>query len=128
MSKKKIVLLAVIIALLVAGNIYFACRAIMLKSELSVAQSYLQKRTDVTKILEFYKMFVEKVLETKSEVDFETRLKLENNVRELNNPKILDKWQKFVNSKTELEAQAATVGLLKVIVEEVEVLRDYHVR
>jgi len=100
----------------------------MLKSELSVAQSYLQKRTDVTKILEFYKMFVEKVLETKSEVDFETRLKLENNVRELNNPKILDKWQKFVNSKTELEAQAATVGLLKVIVEEVEVLRDYHVR
>ena len=57
------------------------------------------------KTAEFFKMFVDNVLKSKTEVDFETRLKLENAVREINDKRVFDAWQRFINSQTEADAQ-----------------------
>jgi len=61
-------------------------------------------------------MFVEDVLNRTGEVDFETRLKLENAVRNINNPEILASWQSFTNAGTDVEAQKQTTSLLKILI------------
>ena len=67
------------------------------------------------KVFNFNKMFIEKVLKADSEVSFEDRLKLENAVRDLNDPQILSQWQKFSNCKTGQEAQAEVKNLLDLL-------------
>lgn len=73
---------------------------------------------DSKKIIEFTDMFVADVLQAEGEVDFETRLKLENAVRDLNNKEIFNAWQSFVNSQTEAAAQENVESLLALLVSE----------
>jgi len=65
--------------------------------------------------LEFNKQFIEEVLGGGKEVNFETRLKLENSVRALNDEEILSDWQKFTKSKDAAEAQTNVLILLKAL-------------
>jgi hypothetical protein len=74
-------------------------------------QEYTNQQT-----LNFLEIFIKKVLKSDKEVDFETRLKLENAVRDLKDDKILAQWQSFVNSKDELEAQNNVKDLLELLV------------
>lgn len=69
----------------------------------------------------FTELFVEKVLKTGKEVDFETRLQLENSVRELNNAEILNQWQKFIESKTEADAQIEVRNLLEILIKNIKI-------
>ncbi len=73
------------------------------------------------KVLEFAKLFIEKVLKAKTEVDFETRLKLENAVRNLDDEEILVQWQKFTESKIEAEAQEEVKNLLEMLVNKIRI-------
>ncbi len=73
------------------------------------------------KVLEVSKLFIEKVLKAETEVDFETRLKLENAVRNLGDQEIMNQWQKFVNSKTEIQAQIEVKNLLEILVNKIKV-------
>jgi len=52
-------------------------------------------------VLSFANMFVEKVLMAEGDVDFDTRLTLENTVRNLNDQEIFDQWQNFTKSSSE---------------------------
>ena len=70
--------------------------------------------------MNFTKLFITQVLRADGEVDFETRLKLENAVRELNDQNILAQWQKFVESETEEEAQEEVKNLLGMLVNKIE--------
>jgi CRISPR/Cas system endoribonuclease Cas6 (RAMP superfamily) len=63
---------------------------------------------------------IEKVLKAEKEVDFETRLKLENAVREINDKEILNQWIKFTESKTEDEAQNNIKNLLDLLVDKIQ--------
>ena len=110
-SKTGIALTIVIIALL-AGNIYFGAKYIGTRKELRQEEVLLAVKKQNEKVIQFNQLFIEKVLKAEKEVDFETRLKLENNVRDLNDPDILARWQAFTESKTELEAQTAVKNLL----------------
>ncbi len=67
------------------------------------------------KVLGFNNLFIEKVLNAHSEIDFETRLKLESAVRDLNDEEILNAWQGFIGSKTEDEAQESVKNLLYLL-------------
>lgn len=69
------------------------------------------------KIIAFEKIFIEKVLKADKEIDFETRLQLENAVRDLHDNDILAQWQDFVDSKNEEEAQNNVKNLLALLVE-----------
>lgn len=70
------------------------------------------------KIVTFMDNFVTLVLASDSEVSFDDRLKLENDVRELANEDVLAAWQRFVNSGTDREAQDSVVELLGILIAE----------
>jgi len=53
-------------------------------------------------------------------LDFETRLSLENSVRDLNDPEIMAEWQNFTNSKTEADAQTSVKTLLGILISKIQ--------
>lgn len=115
MARLKIILIIVIL-LLIASNVYFDFKYLNTQKELQRAQLALATQKTNGKVLEFTQLFIEKVLKAEAEVDFNTRLKLENAVRNLNDEEILIQWQKFIDSKTELEAQTEVKNLLGILV------------
>lgn len=112
---KRMSLIALIL-LLLAGNVYLGFKYRSVQKELRQTQALLETQKTNDKVLEFTKLFIEKVLKAETEVDFETRLKLENVVRNLGDEEILEQWNKFVNSKTESEAQNQVKDLLELLV------------
>ena len=115
--KKKTVLLGLVIALLVVGNVVLSVKTSRLRRELSLAQETVTTGRTQDQVVAFTRLFIEKVLKAEGEVDFETRLELETAVRALGDEAILQAWQKFTESETEAEAQAEVKNLLTVLVE-----------
>ena len=87
--------------------------------ELKITQETLKTYQYDDKILAFTKMFVGQVLKTDGAVSLENVLKLENAVRDINSKPIYDEWQKFLNSKTQLEAQIEVKNLLEMLVNKI---------
>jgi len=119
MNRKKIIYLIIFI-LLLASNFYFVARYRVIKKELQETKRPLEIQEINEKVLNFTKFFIEKVLRAEKEVDFETRLKLENAVREIGDPEILAQWQKFIDSKTEIEAQQEVKNLLELLISKIK--------
>lgn len=109
------IILAIILLVLVAGNIVFAAKYFSAVKELAQAQAVNAEKQKSRKILEFNKQFIEEVLGGGKEVNFEARLKLENSVRSLNDEEILSDWQSFTKSKDADEAQTNVLILLKAL-------------
>ncbi|MDO8592689.1 MAG: hypothetical protein Q7R92_02870 [bacterium] len=109
------IILAVIILALAAGNIIFAASYFFAAKNLAQAQAANSDKQKNQKILEFNKLFIQEVLGAGKEVGFESRLKLENAVRGLNDQEILSDWQKFTASKDPAEAQKNVLLLLKAL-------------
>jgi hypothetical protein len=119
MNKPRAIL--IIILILLASNIFFGFKYFSVVKELRQTQTALETQVINDKVLEFAKLFIEKVLKAETEVDFETRLKLENAVRNLNDEQILSQWQKFVDSKTEVDAQTEVKNLLEMLINKIKV-------
>jgi len=106
----------IIVMILLAGNYFFATKYYSVQKELNQTQAVLQNQKTNEKVLDFTKLFIEKVLKANTEIDFETRLQLENTVRNLEDKEILSQWQKFIKSKTEAEVQEEVKNLLEMLV------------
>jgi len=119
MSSQKTIL-SIVILILFAGNAFFAVKYFSTQKELNQIKTVAEAKNTNEKVLNFTKLFIAQVLRADGEVDFETRLKLENAVRNLNDEKILAQWQKFVESETEAEAQEEVKNLLEMLVGEIE--------
>jgi len=108
-----------IVAILILGDLFFG---IKYNTE-RLARTKLENTAEIRAInsgaVEFLDAFVEKVLKSTKEVDFETRLKLENQVREIKDDAILKTWQKFTTSKTEAEAQEQVKNLLSLLAKKI---------
>lgn len=96
---------------------YFALQAILTSRELADARSQIATDNSDKKILGFSRMFIDDVLNSGKEVDFDTRLKLENAVRDIKDSDILAQWNKFVNSTSEAQAQIEVKNLLALLME-----------
>lgn len=118
MSKK---IILIIILILLAGNVFFGYKYFVARGELYEVQAVLKTQQINERVLEFTKLFIKEVLEAETEVNFETRLKLENAVRNLENSQIMAQWQKFVESQTENEAQQEVKNLLEALVNKIKV-------
>lgn len=118
---KKSQIIFVIILVLLAGNIFFAVKYLAVQNEFRQTQVALETQKTNEKVLDFTKLFIEKVLKSKTEVNFETRLKLENAVRNLDDKEILSQWQKFTESKTETEAQNQVKNLLELLINKINI-------
>jgi hypothetical protein len=108
----------VLILSLLAGNAYWIIRdQWVLKN---IPTTVVAEAPVNLKVVNFLKLFIDKVLKADKEIDFETRLQLENGVRDLNDKEILAAWQKFTASKTEQEAQLEVNNLLTLLVGKLE--------
>lgn len=94
----------------VALNIYLF---LQINSTVQIAQKIELN----SKILSFRNMFVENVLLETKEIDFDTRLEMENVVRGLQDNEVLSQWQKFVKSDTEENATREAKELLRLLIE-----------
>ena len=110
-SKKISVIVVLAILTILFGVMYFNTQKELIKTK-----TYLQTENINAKTLAFTKLFITKVLKANQEIDFDTRLGLENSVRDLGNNQILVQWQKFTDSKTEAQAQIEVKNLLEVLV------------
>ncbi len=106
-------------AILLLGNIIFGVGYFAEKIEIQKLQKDLKTQQLNVKVINFSNLFIEKVLKAKTEVSFEDRLKLENAVRDLEDPAILSLWEKFTESKTQDEAQEAVKNLLDALVKKI---------
>ena len=111
----------VLVLILVAGNIFFSIKYSGEKQGLQLAQTEIAGQKTNGQILEFTKLFIDKVLKAETEVDFEMRLRLENAVRNLGDEEILNHWQSFIESQTEIQAQEEVKILLESLVNKIQV-------
>jgi len=116
MNKQKL-FAAVIILLLLSSNAFFVYSLLKAQEELSENKAAMEDSRSKEPILEFTFLFIEKVLKAEGEVDFDTRLDLENKVRNLEDAEIFGQWNRFVNADNEIEAQAEVKNLLGMLLE-----------
>ena len=119
MRNKKTIFLS-IIALLLATNVFFGFQYVNLQKELKQTQAQLAAQRTNEKVLVFIKLFVGEVLQSDEEVNFETRLLLENSVRAIGDEEILAQWRSFTESTTEVQAQGEVKNLLVLLVRKLE--------
>jgi hypothetical protein len=118
--KKEIFFILILVVLLVITNVfwylYYSKLKIAIQNQKTVNPPQFNE-----KVLDFLSLFIKKVLKAENEVDFETRLKLENYVRQIGDKDILDQWNKFINSQTETEAQKNVKDLLELLAKKIKI-------
>jgi Tfp pilus assembly protein PilO len=120
MNNQKNIFIIVIVLLLLGANCFFAYSYFKSNKELKEIKSQQVKSELNTKVVDFASLFITKVLQADKEVDFETRLILENSVRDLKDDDIKREWQNFIASKTEVSAQESVKRLLGVLVSKIQ--------
>lgn len=118
-NQNRIINIIVVGALLIS-TVFFGINYFFASQELQKT-NYTEKKIEINqKVIDFTAMFIEKVLKADSEVDFETRLSLENAVRGLKDEQVLTEWQNFVGAKTEKDAQNSVKRLLGMLVSKIQ--------
>ena len=117
--KKRIIFIAVM-GMLIVGNVYSALKASSLNGELSVAKKEISSFNRNAKVINFSRLFIDNVLKTGKEVDFDTRLNLENAVRDIKDDELLAQWNKFTKSQTESDAQNEVKNLLDLLMKKIQ--------
>jgi hypothetical protein len=120
MVNKQRIFIIIVIGALIIGNVFFALNYFPMVKELSELKN-AQTKTEVNeKVINFAEMFIKKVLQADKEVDFETRLSLENAVRDLKDEEVMKEWQNFIGSKTEADAQNSVKKLLEILITKIQ--------
>lgn len=117
--KNRIIFIAIIGALFVS-NVYFILKANSLGGDLANAKKDISSFNRNSKIISFSRLFVDNVLKAGKEVNLNTRLKLENAVRDIKDDEILAQWDKFTKSQTESEAQNEVKNLLDLLMKKIQ--------
>ncbi len=129
MENKKFIIvnivLVIIILALLAGNIFLFIRSNTLEKTWNKVQTTSKidsvRSEKNSKILTFAHLFIEKVLKAESPMDFETRLQIENAVRDIKDDEIMRQWKKFIDSRSEAEAQVETINLLQKLIDGINI-------
>ena len=116
---RKRFVLVVLITLLIAGNIFFAVKCFLDAKLLQEKEQIIQKHEFNRDVIGFLNLFIEKVLKAQGEVSFGDRLELENSVRSLEDQEILNSWEAFSDSATEVEAQKNVKDLLQILAQKI---------
>lgn len=119
MISKKNIILTIVILLLAFGNIALLIEYFDQLDRNQQLRQELKARQANGKIINFLNIFIEKVLKTDREVSFEDRLKLENAIRDLNDPEVLSQWEKFTSGKDEEEIQREVKNLLELLINKI---------
>ena len=116
MSKK---VFYVILVLSLVLNFSLGTWLVLSKLALKEANAQIKAQLVNEKTLFFTKLLVQEVMQSKDEITFDNRLKLENAVRDLNDYKIFNQWQKFTKSKDNSEAQQEAGSLFALLLDKI---------
>ena len=114
------IFIIIIFGALLIGNAFFGINYFFNYQELQKIDYSAKKIETNQRVIDFTSMFIKEVLQADSEVDFETRLSLENAVRALKDEQVLSEWQNFTGSKTEKSAQDSVKKLLEILVNKIQ--------
>jgi hypothetical protein len=103
----------ILMLVLVCGNIFFSIQySEALKREASAPAD----KTDIKiQTSNFLREFIKVVLNTQGTITFDERVKLENDIRQIQDPELTKKWDTFVNSKDSKAAQENAVKLMTLL-------------
>lgn len=117
MNRTKILLVVTVVLLIISA--FLGARYYNVYQESNRMQKLIVNYDLDSRVLVFTDLFISEVLRAEKDIDFETRLKLENAVRELDNENISTAWKNFVDSETEEEAQQNVEALLSLLITEI---------
>lgn len=110
-------IVSAIIIFLAILNIILLSAYLSRGAELQKVQNAVINIEHSRNVLAFQKLFVEKVLKSDGEVDYDTRRELEQAVGKTNDDVVISAWNEFISAKTEEQAQAKVKELLLVLAE-----------
>lgn len=107
----------VLLIVLLAGNLWFGVQYI---EQIHQSGNTTVQGEDATfayrlQVSRFLQEFIDNVLSTQGTVSFDERVKLENDIIQLNDPALTAQWNVFVNSKTTTDAQTNAVKLMSML-------------
>ena len=102
-----------LLLLLLSGNIYLGIQYFY--NNQSQATQIEDKTTVRIQTSRFLKFFIDVVLNTKGTISYDDRVKLESDVRQLQDPDITKQWDAFVASKDSKIAQDNAVKLMSML-------------
>jgi len=102
------------VTILLAGNIFFAVLYVNSQKKINSSNNSLTSSHINFSVINFNKLFVEKVLRSQGSVSDDDRLILEKAATDTNDAEIIAEWHKFLVSTNENKAQASTLALLKL--------------
>ncbi len=111
----------IIITILILTNIAFVYFVFTQNGNIVNLQKTIESQKINSKVVLFTQTLIDKVLKSTKPVDFENRLALENMVRDINDKDILDKWNTFVKSTDNNQAQIEIKNLLDILVKRISV-------
>ena len=117
MEQRKILLS--VITLLFIVTAFFGFQYVRATQEVKRLQEEVKVQKINDRVVSFLDLFIQKVLKLDKEVPFEDRLRLENAIRDINDPEILVKWEQFTSASTETQIQASVKNLLEALVNKI---------
>lgn len=106
----------VLVLVLLIGNIFFAYQYIGAVRAQGVQQRQ-QNEKDATRIqiAQFNKFFIDTVVNNKSKISSDDRIKLENDIRQIHDEELLKLWNDFVNGKDSKATQESAAKLMAAL-------------
>lgn len=120
MENKKRPWIIVVVGILLIGDVFFGLNYYLTWNDLQAIEATESKVELNQKVVNFISMFIKDVLQANRSVDFDTRLSLENAVRDLHDDQIMAEWQNFTGSKTEADAQNSVKILLGLLISKIQ--------
>ena len=103
----------ILMLVLLAGNIYLSIQYITnMQIEQNAKVDNTSTRIQTSRVL---KEYIDIVLNTQGSISYDDRVKLESDVRQLQNPLITKQWDAFVGSKDAKTAQGNAVKLMSML-------------
>jgi hypothetical protein len=106
----------ILMVVLLCGNLFFSIQFIG-----NITKPIIEDQTNVTlqiKSTRALKGFIGKVL-AQTDVSFEDRVTLENDILQIHDPVLTSAWDTFVASKTSKEGQTNAVKLMSLLVDRI---------
>lgn len=120
MPYRKRIFIIIVLGVFVISYVFFALNYFLLKDQINILEVRQENTETNVKVVHFMSLFIKEVLQSDQEVDFETRLSLENAVRDLKDEEIKKEWDDFTKSNSEIEAQNNVKSLLGVLIDKIQ--------
>ena len=106
--KNKILIAFLLVSLLV--NIFLGINYFQSKNvQINTSQFSLEQRKQIG---DFTKLFITKIVATGGKIGFEDRAKIEEDLKNLNDSIVSEKWANFISSDSGEKAQAAAIDMM----------------